>query len=314
MTRAVTRPRDRDVSLREEVAFWRSLFDGTHANRLFVDMFQERVANERRFQPHLEQLVEHLPINSVVRVLDVGSGPITQVGTVSDRWRVEITAVDPLAEEYRVLREEFGASRRGVIYRQCNAEELTRYFRRGSFDVVYARNALDHTCNPLAAMHQMIEVAKLTGACWLTHSTDEGKKQRYSQLHQWDFSPRQDGDLVISGTALKRPVSLRHELRDVATVQAAEKNRPGPAPCPVGWHIVVIRPRGSGSPRWRSVLVDTARRRLRPAHSASMTVPCLRDWRAAVGQSGSVMSTVTEIAGTGSYGLGLASFVRQSLQ
>ena len=248
MMEAVTRPRDRAVSLREELAFWRSLFDGTHANRLFVDGFRERVANERRFQPHLEQLVEHLPIDSVVRVLDVGSGPLTQVGTVSDRRRVEITAVDPLAEEYDVLREEFGVPRRGVSYRPCSAEELTRHFRRGSFDLIYARNALDHAYDPLAAIRQMIEVAKPTGACWLAHSTDEGKKQGYSQLHQWNFSPRHDGDLVISGPALKRPVQLRRELRDVATVDAAHKNRPGPEPCPVGWHIVVIRPARGDEP------------------------------------------------------------------
>ena len=60
----------RRAGLRDELVFWRSLFDRSNTNRL-------------------EKLLSHVPAGSVVRVLDVGSGPLTHVGTVSGRWRAE---------------------------------------------------------------------------------------------------------------------------------------------------------------------------------------------------------------------------------
>ena len=237
-------PTARAEALRQEVRYWRSVFHRTNEDQERPKRFHKRLAEERRFQPYLERLVSHLPDGSVVRVLDVGSGPLSQVGTVSNRWRIKVTAVDPLADAYR---EEFGIVRRGVVPKRGEAETLLHDFPGGAvFDLVYCRNALDHTRDPLLGIQHMVRVCKADGVLFLNHTTDEGKKQRYSHLHQWDFSPRADGDLIIAGPGPGRPsVSLRERLRGIATVQAQMTgvSITGLEPnTPRGWHTVVIRP------------------------------------------------------------------------
>ena len=168
----------------------------------------------------------------VLRVLDVGSGPVSQVGTLSDRWRIEITAVDPLAAEYLELCDEFGLPRRnGVVERAGDAETLTESFAEETFDLVHCRNALDHASDPLLGIRRMVAVCKVGGACFLAHATNEGETQRYDGLHQWNLAPVDDGDLAIRSRDGQQ-VLLRGELQDVATVQAV----------PTGaWHTVTIK-------------------------------------------------------------------------
>ena len=170
------------------------------------------------------------------------AGPLTQVGTVSDHWRIEVTAVDPLADEYRALCEEFGLARPGVLTRRAEAETLADALPGEAFDLIFCRNALDHTRDPLVGIRQMVSLCKADGAVFLTHSTDEGKKQRYRGLHQWNFSP-QDEDLLIRAPG-RRPTSLRLELSGTATVQVTKTgvSAAGTKAPPRGWHTVVIRP------------------------------------------------------------------------
>ena len=74
-------------SLSDEVQYWRSLFDGSCPDKSSVSAFHERVTKNRPFQTPLERLVRH--VNSdVVRVLDVGAGPMTHVGTLSKKGRL----------------------------------------------------------------------------------------------------------------------------------------------------------------------------------------------------------------------------------
>ena len=218
--------------LADEVAFWRSLFDRTNRNERFVEMFHDRAWTERPFQPHLQKLLSHLPDGSAVRVLDVGSGPVSQVGTLSDRWRIEITAVDPLASEYLELCDEFGLPRRnGVVDWAGDAETLTESVAEETFDLVHCRNALDHASDPLLGIRRMVAVCKVGCACFLAHATNEGEKQRYGGLHQWNLAPLDDGDLAIRSRDGQQ-VLLRGELQGVATVHAV----------PTGaWHTVTIK-------------------------------------------------------------------------
>ena len=231
----VTASHSRQEGMRHEAAFWRSVVAGTHPNKTYIDLFQQRAADRARpFQPHLANLVGHLAPGSVVRVLDVGSGPLSQVGTVSEQWRIDLVAVDPLADEYRALFEEFGLAWERECPRPGGAETLADAFPEDSFDLVYCRNALDHARDPLLGIRQMVRVCKAGGAVFLAHSTNEGRKNRYRGLHQWDMCPGDDGDLAICAPGGRQPASLRVVLRGVATVQAA--------PAGKEWHTAVIRP------------------------------------------------------------------------
>ena len=231
----VTAASSRQDGMRKEATFWRSLVDGTHPNKAHIDLFHQRASDRaRRFQPHLANLAGHLAPGSVVRVLDVGSGPLSHVGTVSEQWRIDLVAVDPLADEYRALFEEFGLAWDVGAPRRGEAETLADAFPEDSFDLVYCRNALDHARDPLLGIRQMVRVCKAGGAVFLAHASNEGTKQCYRGLHQWDLCPRDDGDLVICAPGGRSPASLRVVLRGVATVQAAQAGKE--------WHTAVIRP------------------------------------------------------------------------
>ena len=219
-------------ALRDEVQYWRSLFDKSCPDKKSVSAFHDRLTKDRHFQAHLERLVKHVD-SDIVRVLDVGAGPMTHVGTLSGERNIEVIAIDPLAEEYSRLFDEFNLTPRTKT-RTGYAEHLSDAFSENSFDLVFCRNALDHSYDPLSGIFQMIKVCKIGSYCWLQHVVSEGENQRYQGLHQWNFFPS-GADLIISGRPGTHPISLAEELSDVATVSVEAKN----------WCTVKIRKRST---------------------------------------------------------------------
>lgn len=131
------------------------------------------------------------------KVLDVGSGAESILrGTIPRRW---ITAVDPLADEYR------------KIYRDCkvkkgSAENLSAF---GQFDVVHISNALDHCQDPLLAMASLWAACKPGGLVYIQGFAHEADWHNRAGLHQWNIDLHTDR-LVIDGTSrlVYRPEKL----------------------------------------------------------------------------------------------------------
>ena len=129
-----------------------------------------------------------------ISILDVGSGPLSIVGTRLPGVEVELLPVDPLAERYRELLARHGVTA-PVESRPCAAESLADELGEARFDVVYCQNALDHTADPLAGLDQMTRVVR--PGCWvvLKHTLDEGETESYVGLHDWNFNL--DGDRFV---------------------------------------------------------------------------------------------------------------------
>ena len=206
--------------LSEEVQYWRSLFDRSFPNQNWVSAFHERLSTNTNFPHHLGQLVNHID-SDIIRVLDVGSGPISRLGTLSDNREIEITAIDPLAEHYGRLFDEFGIVPRLRTSNGC-AERLSELFPKNYFDLIYCRNALDHSYDPLLGIFEMVRVCKIDSYCWLQHAINEGENQSYRGLHQWNFSPR-GTDLIISGRPGTPETSLRKALAGVAVIEVTAR-------------------------------------------------------------------------------------------
>ncbi len=217
--------------LDEEVRFWRSMIDRSFPNQAWLDDFHGRLKNDKGLPRELQRLVEHSQ-DEVIRVLDVGAGPASRLGTASTGKPVELTAVDPLADEYRKLFDEFGITPRVAVIK-CEAERLDTLFPAEHFNLVYCRNALDHSHDPVTGLRQMLRVCKPGGYCWLHHASDEGEAQRYVGLHQWNLTSR-DGDLTVRGKPGTPEVSLRELFAGVATVKAGDI-------APGGWFTATIQ-------------------------------------------------------------------------
>ena len=184
-----------DALIKDELSFWeKALADGgTNWNPA---EFKERTNLELPLQEELRALIG-APPNSPVRILDVGSGPLTRIG---GRWpghEVQITATDPLAEHYNALLKKLGVVQR-VPVTFAHGEKLLETFPPDHFDLAYASNSLDHSYDPLKAIEQMIAVTKPGGHVYLWHFSNVGTHECYNGLHQWNFDAVR-GDFVIRG-------------------------------------------------------------------------------------------------------------------
>lgn len=225
--------------LDDELAFWRDWL-ATRGGRWAAD-YAFRTDPGSELQPHVRALID-APLGALVRILDVGAGPLTSLGK---RWpgrEVRITPVDALADRYDQALAHHGVT---PIVRTLRAEMETlreahepralvgRPLEPGSFDLVYCRNALDHAYDPARALPAMLALAKPSACLLLEHLTDEAEHEAYKGLHQWNMRLTPAGPVIWSPD---RSIDLGGLLGTGARVAWEQQDR---------WIRVVIR-RGAG--------------------------------------------------------------------
>jgi SAM-dependent methyltransferase len=175
-----------------EIHFWRQWIEKKGA--AWPEDFSERFDPSKKFSPWLESI---LPFSSgsTVEVLDVGSGPITSLGYASERYRILITATDALAKSYNELLAEANLPP-PVRTQECKAEHLKDFFGNKRFDVCHSRNALDHCIDPRVAILNMCELLKPNGVLFIEVYREEGERENYEGLHNWNFS-NESGHLIL---------------------------------------------------------------------------------------------------------------------
>lgn len=215
--------------IKDEMQFW----DGYLRTRggKYPSDFAMRLDPDLSMQPDVENAIGNLSDHTILEVLDVGAGPLTYLGKQWPRCRIAITAVDPLAATYDELLAKHGITPL-VRTRPGDAESLVEQFGTNRFDLVHARNSIDHSYNPLLAIEQMVEVARPGGIIFMHHSIYEAKKQRYAGFHQWNLSAS-GGELIVSNLTQRTNVS--HHLAPVAAVTTQIFDRV--------WMINIIRKR-----------------------------------------------------------------------
>jgi SAM-dependent methyltransferase len=150
-----------------------------------------------------------LPERTAVHILDVGAGPLSCLGKKCPGKQVTITAVDPLADEYDKILAKYQIQP-PVRTQKLAAEGLTKRFQPNTFDLVYARNCIDHAYDPERAILEMITVAKEGCYVLLKHRENEAINEKYGGLHQWNFSMTEGGDFLISSKDSQVNFSQKH--------------------------------------------------------------------------------------------------------
>lgn len=181
-----------------EVGFWEEYF--RTEGRQFPDGYRERRDPDGPISDELLLWALDRTSSDPVRILDVGSGPLTAVGRRDPRdpdRQIEIVATDPLADEYDRLLARAGITP-PVRSQRCRGEEIVDTFGAGRFDIAHARNSVDHSADPLAVIRNMVTAVGPGGSVVLHHYRREGEKARYETLHQWNFDLEQ-GRLTIWG-------------------------------------------------------------------------------------------------------------------
>lgn len=168
-----------------EIRFWDNYFM-TRGGR-WQSIYAEQIKYEREFT-----LEDYLNGNGTCAVLEVGSGPLPSCGSLTDKAKLSIKAVDPLAEVYRGLLRKHGV-RTKILPEYGVVEYLSEQFGEGRFDIVHMRNALDHSFYPLAGISQMLDVCKIGGKIILEHIDNEAERREYGGFHQWNLEVNQKG-------------------------------------------------------------------------------------------------------------------------
>lgn len=236
--RTLTRIKRRNLGVNElwhkdaptEVEFWRRYLVTKGSD--WPDEYRHRLDP---FAPLNEPLVaDRLGRfdDAAVSILDVGAGPLTILGKRHPDRKLDITAVDPLAEEYdRILAE----ARLEPIVRTtlCAGEALVDQFGEAAFEVVYARNAIDHTVHPADVILNMIAVARPGGFVALRHYRNEAVSTGWVQLHQWNFDIH-GGDLFVWGR------QATHNVTQLVADQASTNCWIDPSSDKTPWILAVI--------------------------------------------------------------------------
>lgn len=119
--------------------------------------------------------------------IDVGSGPFSRCGFVTDKVILNHTAVDPLADAYNVLKSKAGIETE-INLKTGFVEILDKYFEPDSFDMVHMSNSLDHSFDPILGIYQLINICRIGGKVILRHKENEAEIESYEGFHQWNLS------------------------------------------------------------------------------------------------------------------------------
>jgi SAM-dependent methyltransferase len=166
-----------------ELSFWEHWLSSDGAN--WNDDFRRRMDPESPLW--LDDRWVSLPSYGEFSVLDVGSGPMTSLGTRLPGVDLHVTAIDPLARDYNRLLDRLGLVP-PVRTAPGEAENLVDAVGDRRFDVVICSNALDHSYDPLRALGQMLAVTKPGGHVLLYHVENEGEQEGYEGFHSWNFT------------------------------------------------------------------------------------------------------------------------------
>jgi hypothetical protein len=167
-----------------ELSHWNHVFYKytTDTNSYLHQYVKKRLDIELPLHKNVQSLVDLID-KIEITILDVGSGPVPFLGRKSTK-NIKLTAVDYLAKNYYELYNQYNVYP-PTIPLPIDASELSLTFKNNSFDIVYARNSIDHTFNPIKCIQEMVNVSNKYVI--LEHKINEGMIENYQGLHNWNF-------------------------------------------------------------------------------------------------------------------------------
>ena len=145
-----------------------------------------------------DRAVNTSAITAPLRVLDVGAGPLSSLGTMCHNRPVELVAVDVLAPEYDATLAALSIQPHPRT-QYAPMEMLAKHFAPQYFDMVHCGNALDHAQDPFRALQQMLTIVKRGHHVVIVSLVNESTAERRGGMHQFDlFLARNSGHLMIS--------------------------------------------------------------------------------------------------------------------
>jgi SAM-dependent methyltransferase len=228
------------LGISSEIIFWKEYLQTKGS--LWKDFYETQLQPDTPLEKIITDLLD-APLGYKVRILDVGAGPLTTLGKIFPGHQVELVAVDALADYYDEILAELDINPI-VRTRKAEAERLTEVFEKNSFDLVHARNSIDHCYDPVLAIDEMLAVTRPGGWVLMQHVPNEATEAKEigyiyagSGFHQWDFFVEND-DFWISG--LNARTNITERLAGQATISTEVFKGEGVHGISMGWMICRI--------------------------------------------------------------------------
>lgn len=210
----------------EEVGFWEKWI--TSNGGAWPDGFKRKTNPDAPLANIAAEFLGDLgvPKGQNVKILDIGAGPLSYVGYKSDAWGIDLTVVDPLAEEYNRLLDEQGVTR---VQRPEFGyfETAMAQFGTNQFDLVWCFNSLDHSLDPVLGLFNLLGVCKIGGGLLLSYHPNEADDGDYQGLHQWNLD-LSNGDMIVSQKGQVYNLKpLLSQQRVMAVWQLENEGEPG---------------------------------------------------------------------------------------
>jgi SAM-dependent methyltransferase len=150
-----------------------------------------KFTTRRRFKGYFGEMIGK---KKKIRVADLGCGALPLTGNDWPGVEVEYVPSDLLAVEYMDLWRSINQV--PVIPIEMQTMDSLTYADE-SFDIVHCANALDHCQDPFKSIREMYRICKPPGWLFRRHIPHEGKRLRYSGMHQWNFDISENNDCRV---------------------------------------------------------------------------------------------------------------------
>lgn len=198
--------------LNEEIAYWDDYMQ--YEGGISFYGFQKTVSPNRKFE--LEEDIPSEMYGKEYKFIDVGSGPFSRCGRITEKVELKPIAVDPLAYAYTELKNRYGLDN-GVSIENGFVELLDMKYQANTFDMVHMSNSLDHCFSAIDGIYQLLNICKIGGKVILRHAENEAENGHYGGLHQWNLSLHNEENSFIIWRKEERYdiCKLFHEYADI---------------------------------------------------------------------------------------------------
>lgn len=199
--------------LESEIAFWKRYMET--GGGIYYEGFKDTTAKNKHFT--LEKCLKGMGKKTKIKFLDVGSGPFSRCGCISDKYNLSVDAVDPLAEIYNILKEKCNLNN-GINIKTGFVELLDKIYEPESYDIVHMSNSLDHSFDAVFGIYQLLNLCKIGGKVILRHAENEAERSEYGGLHQWNLSVHNKENSFVIWRGNER-YDIKKMLAGYATVE-----------------------------------------------------------------------------------------------
>jgi len=130
--------------------------------------------------------MKHQLKSKKLKVLEIGTGPVSNLAYFVDKGIFKVIGIDPLAEIYKNIMRKLNYTY-PIIPLNIKCENLLNYFKKPCFDLVYALNSIDHTENSVKCIKNAYKLLKKGGILFLCSNIKEGSRNYWTGLHKYDL-------------------------------------------------------------------------------------------------------------------------------